>query len=354
MALLALLLGLGLALVLLEAGLRLFDPLGLGYEREFTAYRTQALQYEWEGLPPAAPGQLPASLDLDGMLYHHKPDLDLSLGSFRLRTNPLGCRGPAVAVPKPAGTFRILLLGDSVAFGWGVDDEVTFARRLEREWNDGKPARRLEVVNTGHPMYDTNQEAAVLRRLGAQLQPDLVLLVYVVNDVEPTRDVIEEVLTGKPPHPEEVCVPPDDVWSRTAAWLQPWLPATSKLLLLQTDLDARLRRVLPAGQDYAPERFGKGPRGWPRSQAALRDIQAQCRQLGAPLLVCDHTMPALPALPGFCRDAGIDLCELRFTPAEQRSGIANSRLDTHSNRQGHELLLQRLRAALQARRLLPG
>jgi len=348
MAGIALLLGLGVAITLVEFGLRVFDPIGLRYEAEFTNYRTQAVQFAWERQSPPAPEQF-----LDGHLYRHKPNLDLSLGSFRLRTNSLGCRGPEVAPEKPPGTFRIVLLGDSVAFGWGVDDAVTFARRLETGWNAASPARRLEVINTAHPMYDTNQEEAALREVGLPLQADLVLLVYVVNDIEPTRDVVEELLTSKKPHPEEEVAIPDDFWSRTEAALKPLLPATGKLLGLRTNLEARVLRTLPPGASYEPEKFGKGPRGWPRSQAALLRIRDLCAAAQVPFLLFDHTLPPIAPLPEFCRTNGIDYAELRFSPADHELGILNSALDTHANARGHDLLLQRLRQALDERKLLP-
>src|SRR5690606_28773324 len=142
--------------------------------------------------PPARFGEI----DLDGTLYRQRPSLDLDLGSYTLRTNSLGFRGPEISAAKPDGTFRILILGDSVAYGTGVDDEVTFLRRWEAELN-ASGRGRFEVVNTGHPMYDTNQELALLRDEGLSLQPDLVLLVYVVNDIEPTRDVVEQAQLGK-------------------------------------------------------------------------------------------------------------------------------------------------------------
>lgn len=347
MASAALLLGLLVAICLVEATLRLADPLGLNYEREFDRYRTEALLFAWEKPEPGRP------FDLDGRLYRHKPDLDLDLGSFRLRTNSLGCRGPEIAREKPPGTFRVLLLGDSVAFGWGVDDEVTFARRLEAEWNAGAPARRLEVVNTGHPMYDSNQEEATLREIGLSLQPDLVLLVYVVNDVEPTRDVVEATLTGKDPHPDEAVAIPDDGWTRTEALLKPVLPATARLFGLRSDLQARVQRLLPPGATYRPEAFGKGPRGWPRSQQAVLRIRDLCAAAKVPFVLFDHTLPRIEPLRGFCAENGIAYEELWFSPEDHALGIVNSPLDTHANARGHGLLLDRLRAALLRRGLLP-
>src|SRR5262245_60753707 len=45
--------------------------------------------------------------------------------------NRLGLRDREVSVPKPAGTFRILGVGDSVTFGYGVRVEDTYLRILE-------------------------------------------------------------------------------------------------------------------------------------------------------------------------------------------------------------------------------
>jgi len=346
LAAIALGLGTAVALLLLEGFLRLADPIGLNYDREFATYRTQALKYAWEGVAPDA-------FDLDGRLYQHKPNLDLDCGSFRLRTNSLGCRGPEVAREKPADVFRIVVLGDSVAFGWGVDDEVTFVRRLESEWRPGPSGKRLEVVNTALPMYDTNQELAALREVGLGLQPDLVLLVYVVNDVEPTRDVVETLLTGRPPPDGFSMALPDDAWSWLGDKIGVVLPATGKLLTSQSDLDARIQRALPPGETYSAERHGRGPRGWPRSQAALRTIRDECRRANVPLLLLDHTLPAIQPLPAFCEAEGIAYAPLRFTREDLELGLGNSRLDTHANARGHDLLLQRLRQVLDERGLLP-
>jgi hypothetical protein len=335
-AALALLLGLCFVLAAVETVLRVADPIGLNYEVEHLRYRNVALRYSWDGLPPERLGEI----DLDGVLYRMKPSLDVDIGSYRLRTNRLGFRGPEIAVPKGPDTFRILVLGDSVAYGTGVDDGVTFLRRWEAELN-AAGGRRFEVVNTGHPMYDSAQELALLRDEGLALRPDLVLLVYVVNDIEPTRDVVEEALLGRKPDPAETPADPGDLWTRAASLCAPLLPATATLLRLQSD---PARRLLAPGQEYVPERFGKGPRGWARSQRALLAMQELCGAAGAPFAVLDHTMPAIPALPGFCREHGLPWFEFRFTKEELRLPIRNSMLDSHSNARGHELLLQKLRA----------
>jgi lysophospholipase L1-like esterase len=337
----ALLLGLLLAVTGVEVGLRVTDPLGRNYDVEFTRYKNEALRYAWDGVPP---DQLDSKVDLDGTLFRHKPGLTLDLGSFVLRTNTLGFRGPEVAAAKGGDVFRVLVLGDSVAFGWGVDDAVTFVRRFERE-QPLAGGKRLEVVNTGHLVYDTMQQLALLRDEGMRLQPDLVLLVYVVNDIEPTRDVVEESLLGKPPDPAEALPPdPGDFWTGLAGLCDGLLPATATLLRLQSDPAARLLRALPPGTEYAPERFGKGPRGWQRSQRALLAMADLCAQAQVPFAVLDHTLPKIESLPPFCREHQIRCFDFRFTQAELDQPIRNSLLDTHANAKGHELLLQKLQS----------
>src|SRR5262245_29159034 len=48
-------------------------------------------------------------------------------------TNALGLRDYEFAEEKPPGTYRIVVVGDSVTFGPGVGLDETFAKRLERK-----------------------------------------------------------------------------------------------------------------------------------------------------------------------------------------------------------------------------
>jgi lysophospholipase L1-like esterase len=84
------------------------------------------------------------------------------------------------AVPKPDNISRLLILGDSVAMGQGVDDSQTFAALLnERASQQGL---HTEVINGGTTDYNTQQEVIWLERYGLQLEPDQIILVYVTND----------------------------------------------------------------------------------------------------------------------------------------------------------------------------
>ena len=100
-----------------------------------------------------------------------------------IRTNSLGLRDREFAFPKPAGTFRIISLGDSYAFGWGVSLEETYAKRLERALLADKPAQAIEVVNAGVPSYESWRELKLLKRIGPAVQPDLVICQVADNDL---------------------------------------------------------------------------------------------------------------------------------------------------------------------------
>jgi hypothetical protein len=77
--------------------------------------------------------------------------------------NSLGFRGGETAIPKPAGRFRLVVIGDSLAMGWGVGDDETFAAVLERRLHQQYPGRDLDVVNISVGGYDTYQEVGLSR-----------------------------------------------------------------------------------------------------------------------------------------------------------------------------------------------
>lgn len=105
---------------------------------------------------------------------------DAELG-FRLSpsfpgVNSLGIRHAELDVPKPAGRFRALLIGDSV--GFPLDG---FFRHVERH-SSSRSKRDLEFVNACVHGYTTYQARVFLERDLLDLAPDLVILQYCVND----------------------------------------------------------------------------------------------------------------------------------------------------------------------------
>jgi len=99
-----------------------------------------------------------------------------------IRINEQGFRDKEHALHKPAAAVRILGLGDSFLFGWGVPEDRTFLRRLERLLAD-RMGRPVETINTGVPGWGLNQYYIYLASMEPQLTPDLIVLAYFVDDV---------------------------------------------------------------------------------------------------------------------------------------------------------------------------
>ena len=97
------------------------------------------------------------------------------------RLNEQGFRGSALRLPKPCDVLRIVCVGDSHTFGEGVDDSETWPGLLEARLR-GQLSQRVEVANAGVQGYDTAQEALWLEHFALDLEPDLVLLQFFIND----------------------------------------------------------------------------------------------------------------------------------------------------------------------------
>ena len=95
--------------------------------------------------------------------------------------NSIGLRSDEVEIPKPKGTFRILVLGDSVTFGFGVAQDKAFPSRLQAILK--KKMRRVEVINAGVSGYTAYNEVEYYLSEGRKLAPDVVIVGFCLNDV---------------------------------------------------------------------------------------------------------------------------------------------------------------------------
>ncbi len=119
------------------------------------------------------------------------------LREFTVDTNSRGFRGPEFP-PEPAdGTFRIVCMGDSITFGWGLKEEEAYCRVMEAELNATRPdgAPRIEVVNAGVPGYDLATILKYLEKDIVGLKPDLVTICKLGNlmAADPEADYREKL-----------------------------------------------------------------------------------------------------------------------------------------------------------------
>src|ERR1700733_336546 len=119
--------------------------------------------------------------------FAHAPNRSAFLMGVPVSINSDGLRDREFSLEKPSGVYRVMMLGDSTTFGWGVKPEDTAAKFLERKLNADLPAgyNRVEVMNTGVGNYDTVQEVTYYETIGWKYHPDLVVLVFFINDPEP-------------------------------------------------------------------------------------------------------------------------------------------------------------------------
>jgi len=124
-------------------------------------------------------------------VYGLKPDSEI------LGLNSSGFRGRELVVDKAYNVFRIVMLGDSIIFGVGVDEDETLPHYLEQILQQREDRVSYEVYNLGIVGYNTRQELATLEEVGLQLQPDLVILNICLNDSDPVKEVWKAGLVKK-------------------------------------------------------------------------------------------------------------------------------------------------------------
>jgi lysophospholipase L1-like esterase len=135
-----------------------------------------------------------------GTVIRYDPDLGWSLQPnatlisndtqrdlhYRMDINAVGLREGEVRVAKPKGRKRVLIIGDSIAFGSGVEANERFSDLLKHELPGD-----VEVINAGVPGWGNDQELLFYERDLRRLKPDIVVLEFTGNN-----DVINNELRG--------------------------------------------------------------------------------------------------------------------------------------------------------------
>lgn len=132
---------------------------------------------------------IPFSIETN-MYYEADPHTGFRLkpngiGHFQMgisaNANSMGLRDREFSLKKPAGTFRILVIGDSFTVGANVREEQTYAKALERKLRDAW-GPNIEVVNSGVGGWNPPQYEAYYEHYGYQFEPDLILIGFFVGN----------------------------------------------------------------------------------------------------------------------------------------------------------------------------
>lgn len=115
--------------------------------------------------------------------YRLRPGLDTRARGVHVATGSRGLRGPEVTTTPQPGVRRVLVLGDSVAFGFRLEHAETFPVRLEHEL-EARDDAWWEVLNAGVEGYNTTNQLAYLRTSLLDLAPETIVLVFNLNDYD--------------------------------------------------------------------------------------------------------------------------------------------------------------------------
>lgn len=104
--------------------------------------------------------------------------------SRNISINSMGYRDDEeINIEKPEGTYRIITLGDSCTFGWGVNAKDTYSNLLEKRLNESFSNKKaFQVINAGVPGYTSHQGVLLIKHKLIQLKPDLITVAYGWNE----------------------------------------------------------------------------------------------------------------------------------------------------------------------------
>jgi hypothetical protein len=119
-----------------------------------------------------------------GIVYELRPNARGRFIGQPVVINSQGLHDYEYSRRKEPGTFRIVGVGDSSLFGWGVPFEDSGLKVLERRLNEKSRGRKFEVINFAVPGYNTAMEAETFVKRCLEYAPDLVLLNFNTNDYD--------------------------------------------------------------------------------------------------------------------------------------------------------------------------
>lgn len=187
--------------------------------------------------------------------------------NVRTRVNSLSLRGPDLG-PKRSNEKRLMTLGDSSVFGFGVEEEAVFgavaSAQLTRSWGVD-----VTSVNGGTPGYTSVQALQTLQDVGHQVQPDIVVIATLWSDLFQTDTPIERA--GGQQHPSAL-------YRLTTRALAPLLPAPTVGWL--------------EGDQGAPAMGREARVGLERYRQSLDSLVSLTRQLGGTPVVLILPAPA--------------------------------------------------------------
>jgi len=185
----------------------------------------------------------------------HKPGSEKELMDVNVSINSDGLRDKEYS-PEKGDAYRMIFLGDSLTFGWGVEIEDTFQYVLEEELGKTSPT---EIINFGTGNYNTEQEVNLFFDKGIKYDPDKVVLFYFINDAEVTPE-------------------------KSGLW---FLGYSHLISFYWSRINSLMNNIVAAKsfEEYYSTLYQEEQEGWVNSKNALIELRDYCRENGIALQV---------------------------------------------------------------------
>jgi lysophospholipase L1-like esterase len=293
-------------IVMLEVSLQVYTRLFIYYDVEMSRYAAEVKE----------------KADNPAIGHVHRANAEAHLMGVDVSINSDGFRDQEYPVER-TNNYRIVVLGDSLTFGWGVERDATYEYLLEGMLSETRPT---EMINTGHGNYNTAQQVALFKERGLKYNPDKVVVFYFINDAEVT--------------------PVRSKWT--------WISRLRSV----TFLWSRLRGLLSRGdsgqtfESFYSDLYEDDQPGFITMKDAFIELRGITEQRGIELQVIMipelHNLVEYPFAPeydkvrGFLEDNDIGVIDLTesFAGYEDAAGLWVALDDAHPNALAHKMIAE--------------
>ena len=118
--------------------------------------------------------------------YALRSKWELNHNTLKESYNSFGFKSPEFNIIKNDSTFRIVALGGSSVYGYPLENNQTWPHYLKNHLDDNTTQiniNNFEVINTGVPGYNTYHSIGLLFSKILDLNPDLIILYQLWNDI---------------------------------------------------------------------------------------------------------------------------------------------------------------------------
>jgi lysophospholipase L1-like esterase len=207
--------------------------------------------------------------------------------TWTIVTDAAGRRGPPVG-PRDPHRYRVLCIGDSITFGFNVDQDDPFPRQLETLLAARWPGHEFEVINAGVPGWSWAQGVRYLVTEGLALEPDVVVMAHGTNDQ------FYPVTTTDLEH----LGPPPGSFGQLIAPLVGFVQRTSTARLFANHAPAGTSEPSPGCRQQSAAPGGCRRVSLPQIEALVREARAATQAAGADLVVLNVDFMATRAVQG--------------------------------------------------------